>query len=192
MTEPEARRREVEIALLAQRLYVGYLEHHAAITVATDPRAVKLAPAREPGQSVSVGRIQRRSGEVQIKYHFTDYLGAAREPEIQEEYGRVWLSGALLTLGDALQRAGLDPWPEAQLVRHLRNAVAHGNRFDIRYPEELERYPAYMRRGLPERLRTHEITLDLHGTPLWEFIEAVDVLTLFNSVNLYVQNPSYR
>ena len=49
-----------------------------------------------------------------------------------EELGRVWLVGALLRTGDALQRHHyFNRAPELELLRHLRNGVARRNVFKI-------------------------------------------------------------
>ena len=93
------------------------------------------------------------------------------------------LTGSLLAVGDALKDNGyFDHAPELELVRHLRNGVAHGNHFDIRYPDELTKYPAHNRDGW-FRHTVFEITPELDGKPvLFDFMEAGDVLDLLFSV----------
>jgi hypothetical protein len=63
-----------------------------------------------------------------------------------DDLDRLWLVGALLTIGDALkQHRYFDRAPELELLRHLRNGAAHGNTFRIKNPKELEEYPAHNR-----------------------------------------------
>jgi hypothetical protein len=181
-----------EVGQLAERLYGGYLVHDAAMTVAIDPGSGALAPPKALGDLVSVGRIAKQRGPEQIRYDFKHYLAQLAEPGTAEEYSRVWLTGALLALGDALSRRGyFDRAPELELVRHLRNAVAHGDTFEIRHPERLAILPAYIRTKAPSSTgdrpgRLLEVRPDLDGTPLWDFVEVPDVLSLFQIVSRYL------
>jgi hypothetical protein len=183
---------EFRIGQLAERLHGGYLAHHALITIARDPRAAALVPPVEPGQAVPVGRIPWNDNPAGVEYHFTHYLAQATEVGTDVEYSRVWLCGALLTLGDELAAYDyFDRAPELEMVRHLRNAAAHGNRFDIRNPEGLARFPAHTRHTIPKLTRADgacfEITPDLHAQAfLFEYMDAPDVLTLFQAVGRYL------
>jgi hypothetical protein len=107
---------------------------------------------------------------------------------IAEEFPRVWLTGALLAVGDALKDNDyFDHAPELELVHHLRNGVAHGNRFDIRYPDKLKKYPAHNRDAAFHTNTLFEITPALNGQPvLFDFMGAGDVLDLLCSVGLHL------
>jgi len=97
------------------------------------------------------------------------------KPETRRDFDRVWLMGALLTVGDALRDNGyFDHAPEAEIIRHLRNGIAHGNhfRFDdavkdkttgkLKHPANIFRYSA--RQSMPK----HEIDTNLQGAEvLW-------------------------
>src|SRR5437667_2750807 len=67
--------------------------------------------------------------------HFSYFLEEIRKPRLVEDFKRAWLASALLMIGDALgdshryYNRAPDAEPEAELVRHLRNGIAHGNRF---------------------------------------------------------------
>jgi hypothetical protein len=103
----------------------------------------------------------------------------------------VFLAGALLTLGDALSsHRYFDHAPELELVRHLRNGVAHGNRFNIdqRGAQTLARWPAHNRLAwVKSDTVTFEITPSLHGSEvLWQFMEPGDVVSLLQAVNVYL------
>jgi hypothetical protein len=107
---------------------------------------------------------------------------------IREQFPRIWLTGALLAVGDALKESGyFDRAPELELVRYLRNGVAHGNRFEIRYPDQLTKYPAHNRDAAFRTNTIFEITPALDDQPvLFDFMEAGDVLDLLHSVALHL------
>lgn len=94
----------------------------------------------------------------------------------------------MLAVGDALERNGyFDRAPELELIRHLRNGIAHGNRFHIRDPEKLKKYPAHNRDGYHNGT-IFKITPELDGQPvLFDFIGAGDVLDLLHSVGHHLK-----
>jgi hypothetical protein len=97
-----------------------------------------------------------------------------------------------MTLGDALWRHEyFDRAPELEMIRHLRNAVGHGNRFRIDSPAKLAEYPAHTRNATPQpgasRGQPFEITPALHGCPcLFDYIEAWEVVALCQAVARYL------
>ena len=178
---------EFRVGQFAQRLHGGYTAHHAAMTIANDPRAAALVPPVEPGQNVPVGRIPYPDGKEHLTYHFTWALEEATMPGAAEEYARSWLSGALINLGDTLAHHDyFDRAPVLEMVRHLRNAVAHGNRFEIHDPSRLAKYPAHTRDASPNPRPNgppFEITAALHDRPfLFEYMIDLEVVTLFQAV----------
>jgi len=67
---------------------------------------------------------------------------------IDAELPRVWLTGSLLALGDTLnEHRYFDRAPVLELVYHLRNGIAHGNRFKFTTTglKRLKKYPAHNR-----------------------------------------------
>jgi hypothetical protein len=125
-----------EIGRLAQRLVGEYYTHMAALHVAADPRAEALAPPLEPSYPVPVLHVPRDDG-THHTFWFNHFLSQVREPQLAEDFKRAWLANSLLTVGDALGAAhyfnrapGAEP--EAELIRHLRNGIAHGNEFSMR------------------------------------------------------------
>jgi hypothetical protein len=118
-----------DIANALERLTSLYFAHVAAMVVARDERAQKLAPPVEPGQTVSIHSIPRRDGTA-MKFWFTHYLRLNADSDVREDSDRVWLTGALLAAGDLLgPHKYFGHHPEIEMIRHLRNGVAHGNRF---------------------------------------------------------------
>ena len=138
--------------------------------VARDPRAKLIRPPIEPGQLVPVLKIPRRDGNAMIM-SFDHYLTEGLKPNTRDDFDRVWLMGALLMVGDAL---GANKFfghiPEAEIIRHLRNSIGHGNKFNfhstvidrdsgkLRHPANIFRYA--VRQAMP----MHEVDTNLKGT----------------------------
>jgi hypothetical protein len=125
-----------DIGRLAQRLVEEYYTHMAALHVAADPRAAALAPAIEPGQRLPVLHVPRDDG-TRHTFLFSHFLNNLRAPQLIEDFKRAWLASSLLRIGDELGAHGYfnqapEAEPEAELIRHLRNGIAHGNKFSIR------------------------------------------------------------
>lgn len=179
-----------EVGRLSERMAHGYYTHKAAIAVATDPRAIVLVPEPLPGMFVSVDFVPRKDG-TEHAFHFSHFLQAASsDVEISKDLELVWLSGSLLAVGDALSHHQyFDRAPELELVRHLRNGIAHGNRFRIDHPEKLERYPAHNRYAWvqSDKKTVFEITQELNGqSVLFDYIQAGDVIDILLSVGVYL------
>ena len=180
-----------EIADLTAQLYRGYFAHRASVAVGQHPDAASLGPEVEPGMAVQLGRVGRQDGT----FHFFDFeffrTLPTREPELVDDFNRVWLTGALLQVGDALRDAGFFDKgattrpPVLELVRHMRNGVAHGNEFDIRNPPELMTWPAHNRDAFVKSdLGTvFEVTPAQQATQvLFDFMGPGDVLDVLASV----------
>ena len=175
---------------LAGQLAQGYYTHLASLTVAADPRADRLLPPILPGHLVPIGTVKRKDG-TEHTFYFEHFLRLARtDAIIASELERIWLGGSLLRLGDVLaQHQYFDRAPELELVRHLRNGIAHGNRFRIDNPSNLMRFPAHNREAWvkSDTKAVFEITPSLHSQPiLFDFIGAGDVLDILMSVSLYL------
>jgi hypothetical protein len=178
------------VGQLSERLVSGYYAHLAAIHVATDPRAIALAPETKPGFIVPVGFVKRKDGS-EHAYHFNLFLAKARDdPNIKLDMERIWLSGAVLSVGDELSAHGyFDRAPELELLRHVRNGIAHGNRFRLDNPKSWLKYPAHNRLAwVRSDLKTEfEIEPAHHGIPvLFSYMGPADVLDLLLSVGQYL------
>ena len=172
-----------DVGQLAFDMARGYAAHIAAIRMAprVDPQVFVRLIAKYPSDFV-----QRKDG-TKWSFDTQDAIGGAvADKAVAAELPRVWLAGALLALGDALKDHDyFGHTPLFELVRYLRNGIAHGNHFDIRYPDELEKWPAHNRnadyRGPNSAL--FEITPTLNGKlVLFDFMGAGDVLDLLHSV----------
>jgi hypothetical protein len=178
----------VDVATLAQRMVSQFFSHHAALYVARDTRAQKFAPPIETGQHVPVLKIPRRDGSAMIM-SFDHYLAEGRKPETKQDFDKVWLIGALLMVGDALgTNKYFEHIPEAEIIRHLRNGVAHGNRFSFR-PDVIDKtsgklkHPANIFRYAGRQVMPmHEVDTDRRGTEVlfvWGGPDAIiDCLTV--------------
>ncbi|HEX8804720.1 MAG TPA: hypothetical protein VF743_11010 [Acidimicrobiales bacterium] len=180
-----------EVAGLAQRLADGLHSQLTAIDVAASPRAVELLPPVPPGQ-LRVGALPTKDGATSSwdPVHHLERLRTDRD--LPGELRRLWLMGALLTLGDTLAAQGyFDQAPTLEMVRHMRHAVAHGNRFnlDLSSAARLTRHPAHTRDAAygSGRGTWFEVTPALHGTTLlFDYMEAADVVLLLLSVAVHL------
>ncbi|MBK7393287.1 MAG: hypothetical protein IPI64_08290 [Chloracidobacterium sp.] len=170
-----------EIAQLGEMLHHGYLAHHAQTTVASHSDAASLAPEIEDHQIVSVGYVDKTEGKP-IEYSFPHFLKLAQDdPRVKAYSEQVWLAGALITLGDALESVEyLDHAPILEMIYHLRNGVAHGNKFRFKASgiKRLEKFPAHNRDSYIKGADTKifEISTALEGQPvLFDFMKAGDV-----------------
>jgi hypothetical protein len=173
-----------DVGQLAQDMARGYAAHIAAIRVA--PRLDHKAAVQLIGDYPS-DSVQRKDG-TKWSFDTQNALVDLADRAIATELPRVWLTGSLLAVGDALERNGyFDHAPELELVYHIRNGIAHGNHFDIRNRKRLEKHPAHNRDG-SFRHTIFEITPKLNGKPvLFDFMKAGDVLDLLFSVGLYLK-----
>jgi hypothetical protein len=176
----KANQAALEVGQLAWDMARGYATHVAAIRIAPrlDHKAAVRLIADYPSDSV-----QRKDG-TKCSFDTLNALVDLADKTIAEELDRVWFAGSLLRLGDALKKHDyFGHAPLFELVRHLRNGIAHGNLFDIRDADKLK--PAHNRdafyRG--HNSTTFEITAKLNGQPvLFDFMGAGDVLDLLHSV----------
>jgi hypothetical protein len=181
----------LRVARLTQRLVCEYYSLAVAIEVAKDPRAKPLFSDIPSGQIVPVGFVSRKDG-TQYLYHFHHYLDQVRtNSEMVSDSQSTWLTGSLLAIGDALQPHGyFNHAPELELIYHLRNGVAHGNRFifDERALRRLHEHPAH-NKLTPFRTATtkFEIVAGLHRQPvLFDFMGPADILDVLSAVGVYL------
>jgi hypothetical protein len=177
-----------EVGQLAQRLVDSYLAHVASNLIARDPRSAALVPPVEPDQDVPIGRLLNGDGTPSFEFNFESYLAKAVDDSIAAEFDRTFAAGALLALGDALAGHGyFDRAPQLELVKHLRNGVAHGNRFNIRYPAQLTAHPATNAHAEVKTSPILEITPGLNGqVVLFDFLAPADVVGVLQGVSAYL------
>jgi hypothetical protein len=165
------------ISELAQGCYA----YEALSLVAIHPKAQLIVPDVPVGQGAQ-GKLVRRDG-TSHSFDMRHYLNLAKGHAITNQYIlRSWYSGALITAGDLLTgHSYFDRQPEFELVYHLRNGAAHGNRFNITSNGEkrLHSYSAYLRWfDNSERFRVDKT---LNGSKmLFDFVgpgDVADILT---------------
>ncbi|QHC59613.1 hypothetical protein [Rathayibacter sp. VKM Ac-2760] len=91
---------------------------------------------------------------------------------VSEAIMHSWASLMCLTMGHRLKESGLSTRPLFEFVRHLRNAVAHGETFTIDHWKGTAQFDHLI------------ITPDHNGIRLWDFLTAGDVLALLDAVIL--------
>lgn len=171
-------------ARLAHRLGGGHYVHSAIMDAAA-------ATNRDsPIDWKHTRGISRKDGTAHV-FSFDHYLREAFENEkTKSDLDRVWITGALLLLADALQRRSyFDRAPILELVRHLRNGAAHGNRFKIVRPEKLIKHPAnnFSAAVRSPTGQTFEITPALQGASvMFEYMGPADYADLFFSVEMHL------
>jgi len=171
------------ISRLAHRLGTGYFVHTSILEVLD---TVDLA---QPIDWTKESQAFRKDGSFHRFAADHYFREAVADEATRLDLDRVWIAGALLQLGDALDRIEYyDRAPILELVRHLRNAVAHGNRFRINKAEVLDKFPAHNR-----DLRWHdgpaiEIVAALHDQPLmFDFMNPADFVDVFLAVAEYLR-----
>lgn len=179
-----------ETAQLASLLRFGLYAHAAALEIGRDPRALSLAlHTSEAAGEPPTGSVICRDGSSRpfdLRY-VLDLMGS--EPTLRAEMDRAWCVSSLVLLGDRLAAENYDRAPVLEVVRHLRNGIAHGNRFTLRKPEDLGTWPAHMRDAACRSSQPIEITPDLDGSVvLFEFMGPGDVLDLLISVSTHLQH----
>jgi hypothetical protein len=180
-----------DVGQLAQDMVRGYAAHIAAVRIAprVDSKALVRLIADWPSDFV-----QRKDGS-KWSFDTQDALVSLADKAIDAELPRVWLTGSLLALGDALKDNDyFDHAPALELVYHLRNGIAHGNRFNFTTSglERLKKYPAHNRKVWFRKM-IFEIASALNGQAvLFEFMGAGDVLDVLSSVGAHLKDLTNR
>jgi hypothetical protein len=179
------------VGRMAQHLVSSYYAFLVGHLVAVNPKSINsLPPAKVLGEDPT-GEIKRKDGTFHT-FNLRCYLDLLREDErVQGDFLRTWATGALLMLGDELAKHDyFDRAPILELVYHLRNGIAHGNRFNITRwgKERLAKHEAHNRHAaVKSPLETvYEIVPGLTGPILFDFIGAADVIDLLQSVEVYL------
>ena len=183
------------VARLAGALATDYLGFKGLTTLVDNPIALRalehLEEANRGPAAVPLGQIERLDGTA----HSFDLSHAIRNiaasAEFRNRRERLWLSSLLLAVGDEL--AGMEPYyfdrgPDLEMIRHLRNGVAHGNRFDLRAGQPIR--PAWFTGGRGARAdgssapaTTFVIRPELDGMRvLFDFMGPGDVLELVQHI----------
>lgn len=145
---------------------MSYFAHEGITALLNDPAglaAVERLEAESGGVGGVSATIERRDGTVIGFYALREALVETnKSPSYAETLRRSWLGGALITIADALDEYQyFDEGPDLMLVYHLRNGVAHGNRFDIRSNRRAT-LPAHFT-GPDRRIKADRATVTPHG-----------------------------
>jgi hypothetical protein len=178
---------------MAQHLASGYYAFLVAHFVAVNPKSINSLPPIKVLGEEPTGEIKRKDGTFHT-FNLRFYLDLLREDaSLQGRFLRTWAMGALLTLGDELAKPEHDYFDHApilELVYHLRNGMAHGNRFNLTPAgkKRLAKYEAHNRLAAVKspQATVFEITPNSKGPILFDFIGAADVIDLLQSVEVYL------
>jgi hypothetical protein len=134
---------ELQVGQLAQELNEGYMAYAGSTSLARHPYAIQLVERLERENTgpaiVPIESILRKDGSAAFFSLSHALRKISTSQTYREVHDRLWLGGALLTLGDELARVRyFDKGPDLEFIRHLRNGIAHGNRF-------------HFERGAPQR-----------------------------------------
>ena len=179
-----------DTAKMCQDLVAVIFGFDAAITLLSDDRVLNLIPDILPGKFVSVGSLVDRDGTIGAEYHFNYYLHQLRtEPRYWEGTKAIWASSCLIRLGDRLTHHGyFDRSPDLELIRHLRNAVAHNDKFRIDSLKKLHQYPAHLTAGQ----RNWKIDFAMNGRPLYDLFSVSDICSIVQNVGIELNNRALK
>ncbi|WP_143076446.1 hypothetical protein [Flavobacterium swingsii] len=142
-----------------------------------DPKTRKASETwMESGSSVRFGTKKQIRNEK--KYYVDDtYSKFFKEKMNNVEFMKIPMMAMISLIHDSIKDNGYDKQtPEFEFLRHLRNAVSHGNRFTFRNNEP--KRPAYY----------DEFILDVNingmENVIFDFIHFEDILNLIN----YIKN----
>lgn len=184
-----------EVGRLARRLTSVLYIQHAALGVLRHPDSSALAPGRKHEVGEAAGLVLRQDGS-SVAYDWQHHVDAARGDEaVAAELERAFVVSALLVLAEQLAKENyFDRAPVLEMVRHLRNGVAHGNAFHFHDPSVLVHWPAHTRDAACRSPlgSSFEITADCEGRPvLFDFMAPGDVIDVVASVGSHLlgQHP---
>ena len=126
----------------------------------------------DPGSTMEFGR---HDGTLHPPLDVADSVRRIRgNPQFNLDYVGTFLMATISLVADRFsQNHYFTKSPEFEFLRHVRNAIAHGNRFHLRRDEP--RRPAYF--------RGFEVSKALQGRELfWEFMGPGDALDLLDEV----------
>jgi hypothetical protein len=172
-----------QIGRLAHWLGGRYYVHSSIIDVAAS------VDRSQPVDWANTREVERKDGTKHV-FAFDHYLREAFENlKTKDDLNRVWIVGGLITLADALGKKNnryFDRAPHLELVRHLRNGVAHG-RFRIDSPDKLADHPAnnFSASVKSPAGTLFEITPTTQGS-VFDFMGVGDFIDLFFSVETHL------
>ena len=175
-----------DVGLLARRLTTGIYVHSAAVAIARATWGQESPPTAPVTEYLGAGFVRRSDGTAH-EYDWCHHIEVARtDLGLNDELDRMWFASAVVLLGDALAAEDyFDRAPILEMVRHLRNGIAHGNRFEIRDPSALAEWPAHTRDAAccSQSGATFEITSELNDMRvLFDYMGPGDVLDVLISV----------
>ena len=177
----------LRIGQLFEKVTQGYFSFVTVLEILRDERSNNLLPEVLPGEIIPVGQVFNNEG-FGITFDFRHFLNAAKsDPFFLSEFEQSWLRGGIILLADELDKNNyFDRAPELELIRHIRNGIAHGNHFNITKPQQLQKYPANNHLAWIKQ-ELIEITPQCHGQKvLFDFISPINLVNLLYAIGLYL------
>jgi hypothetical protein len=174
-----------EVSDLAQSGYA----FGAISVIAKNPKIDDIVPPAPVGKGVQ-GLLERVDGTPH-SFDVRHYLDRAMNHDLaRDEVMKAWCTAALIAANVHLEPKGHfreanangSDVPEFELIYHLRNGMAHGNKFNFRKSgiDRLNDHPAYLR--FYDGSEKFNISLQLKNQPiLFDFLgpgDVVDILVL--------------
>jgi hypothetical protein len=100
-------------------------------------------------------------------------------------FSKALLMSFISLIGDEVQRNSLYSKfssPELEFLRHIRNAVSHGNQFFFKSYDDGTQEPKR-----PASFKQFTLAPSLDGSSLWDFIWPGDLLELLDHVAIYLR-----
>jgi hypothetical protein len=160
----------------------GCYAFEALSLIASSPKIDAVVPASPVGEGLQgkLGRLDNTHHSFDVRYYLTS---AIDQKFHNENISQAWHLGALIKSGEMLkEKCCFNHDPEFELIYHLRNAAAHGNKFNIdaRGKKRLSSHDAHLR-WYDGSIR-FKISSSMNGKKLlFDFIgpgDVADILTL--------------
>ena len=170
-----------------QALYEGCYAFTAVLDVAQKACAEGVAKGEV---SLTNARLVYRKRGDSHQYAFEHYLKHAFEVSaVAMPIQASWFSMAIITAASALSPYNyFNRPPHLEVIYHLRNALAHGNRFRFTKEcrERLRDYPATTMGARPAGLTQFEITEKVDGTSPADFLGPGDLIDVLIYATVYL------
>ena len=173
-----------ECSDLLDMLYQGCYSYDAAMAVAEDAYKA-LEDKSVPLVCRKLVRIDGTSHTFDLNYFLAD---AHTKPDLALAMKRAWVGGAILEAAAKLDEYDFfdRKFPQLEMIYHLRNGIAHGNRFNITPAGEkrLSANPAHTRLSVAQGVGKFQITPALNGkTVLFDYVDVADIVDVLQSAH---------
>ncbi|MDD3159981.1 MAG: hypothetical protein PHQ98_03370 [Candidatus ainarchaeum sp.] len=172
------------VGYFAEELANKCYSFSSAMLISSNPNAKEIIPKIAVKKNVYEGRIIENN----TKHAFDFELYLNNVPNLVNEFNYTYMASSIIKLNDKLKKYDyFDHAPILETIYHLRNSVAHNNKFDFKNQKErLKRYPAYfcITKNSPKIIEFNE--KKMNQEILFETIEYGELIELFKYIGLYL------